>query len=145
VSKKPESIRLHIKHSGLFSALQHKFEQNDKLLSLVKQQLPESLKKHCTAIQKQGQTLVLYVNAPVWATRMHFLSQQLCKAANVERVRIRVSAPVGEIQPPVSNPVHQARYSQKGAKALSQAAGDFEDEQIRNVLQRLAESVGKSN
>jgi hypothetical protein len=107
----------------------------------VKKQLPAELKQHCTSIHREGQTLVIGVDASVWATKMRFLTRQITGATGVRQVRIRVSAPQRVTQRPAKKAAVQPRRSSSAVAVLDNAARHEPDEKLRQALQRLADAI----
>ena len=107
----------------------------------LKKQLPAELGQHCTAINRQGQTLVISVDAAVWATKLRFLTRQLTRATGASQVRIRVSTPQSVTQRPAKKAAPQPRRSSTAVATLDHAARHQPDEQIRQALQRLADAI----
>ena len=139
MAKHSQTVSRYLQHSDFFSSLYETYREEAKLLQLIQQQFPRDLTVHCTAVHKKGQILTLYVDAPVWASKMRYLSGKIAESAAVREVRIRVSPP----QPP-QQPVEtksRPRHSDKGAEILSDAAACTADEDLKAVLLRLSKAV----
>lgn len=141
MKKGPESVRKHLFASDRLRALQRQFRDNEELLNLVKKQLPAELKQHCTSINRQGQTLAITVDASVWATKMRFLTHQICRETGVRQVRIRVSAPQRMTQRPANTAAVQPRRSSAAVAVLDNAARHEPDEKLKQALERLADAI----
>ncbi len=141
MKKGPESVRQHLFNSPVLRSLRKQFHEQEQLLNSLKKQLPAELGQHCTAINRQGQTLVISVDAAVWATKLRFLTRQLTSATGASQVRIRVSTPRPMTQRPAEKAVPQPRRSSAAITILDHAARHEPDEQIRQALQRLADAI----
>jgi hypothetical protein len=141
MKKGPESVRQHLFDSPVLRSLRKQFHAQEQLLNSLKKQLPAELGQHCTAINRQGQTLVISVDAAVWATKLRFLTRQLTRATGASQVRIRVSTPQSETQRPAKTAVPGPRRSSVAVATLDHAARHQPDEQLRQALQRLADAI----
>lgn len=141
MKKGPESVRQHLFDSPVLRSLRKQFHEQQQLLNLLKKQLPAELEQHCTAINRQGQTLVISVDAAVWATKLRFLTSQLTRSMGASRIRIRVSTPRPVTQRPVFRAAPQPRRSSTAVATLDHAARHEPDEQLRQALQRLADAI----
>jgi hypothetical protein len=141
MKKGPESVRQHLFSSPELLSLRKQFLEQDELLNLVKKQLPAELRQHCTAIHRQGQTLIINVDAAVWATKMRFLTRQITQTTGARQVRIRVTTPQSMTQRPVKTAAVQPRRSSAAIAVLDDAARHQPDEELRQALQRLADAI----
>ena len=141
MKKGPESVRQHLFNSPVLRSLRKQFHEQEQLLNLLKKQLPAELGQHCTAINRQGQTLVISVDAAVWATKLRFLTRQLTRATGASQVRIRVSTPQRETQRPAKKAAVQPRRSSKAVAVLDNAARHEPDEKLKQTLARLADAI----
>lgn len=141
MKKGPESVRQHLFSSAALRALHRQFSEQEALLNLVKKQLPAELKQHCTSIHRQGQILVISVDAAVWATKMRFLTRQITGATGVRQVRIRVSTPQRVTQRPAKKAAVLPRRSSTAVAVLDNAARHEPDEKLKKALARLADAI----
>ena len=139
MAKHPQTVSRYLQHSDFFSSLYDTYKEEEKLLQLIQQQFPRDLTSHCTAVHRQGQILTLYVDAPVWASKMRYMSGAIAEIAAVREVKIRVSPPQHRQQQ--RGKATRPRHSDRGAEVLSQAAGHTTDENLKAVLQRLSRAV----
>lgn len=139
MAKHSQTVSRYLQHSDFFSSLYETHREEAKLLQLIQQQFPHDLTSHCTAAHKKGQILTLYVDAPVWASKMRYLSGKIAECAAVSEVRIRVSPPAPRQQPVETKT--PPRHSDKGAKILSDAAAYTTDKDLKAVLLRLSKVV----
>jgi hypothetical protein len=141
MKKGPESVRHHLFSSDALGALHKQFREQEELLNTLKKQLPAELKPHCTAIHREGQTLIISVDAAVWATKLRFLTRQITSETGARQVRIRVSTPQRETQRPAKKAAVQPRRSSKAVAVLDNAARHEPDEKLKQTLARLADAI----
>ncbi len=139
MAKHSQTVSRYLQHSDFFSSLYNTYREETKLLQKIKQQFPRDLTNHCTALHRHGQVLTLYVDAPVWASKMRYLSGKIAESVAVREVKIRVSPP----QPRQQQEENKARprHSDKAAEILSDAAGYTADKDLKAVLLRLSKAV----
>jgi len=125
------------------SRLMQRAQQLHHTALTIKGLLPENLARQCQPGNIVGNdTLFIYVNSPVWATRLRYFSPELIKrlqnhpgTKNICHIRIAVN-PVTIIQTP-DNKSH--RYlSQENATLLHHAADTAASPRLSAALQRLA-------
>ena len=139
MAKHPQTISRYLQHSDFFSSLYGACREEAKLLQLIRQQFPRDLTEHCTAAHKKGQILTLYVDAPVWASKIRYMSGKIAEIAAVREVNIRVSPPQHR-QKQRGNQT-RPRHSDKAAEVLSEAASYTADKNLKAVLLRLSRAV----
>ncbi len=139
MAKHPQTVSRYLQHSDLFSSLYDTYREEAKLLQQIQQQFPRELTSHFTALHLHGQVLTLYVDAPVWASKMRYMSGKIAESAAVREVKIRVSPPPPPQQPRENKT--RPRHSDKGAEILSDAAGYTADKDLKAVLLRLSKAV----
>lgn len=83
--------------------------------------------------------MTLYVNAPMWASRISYLSDAIAAKADASEVKIRISPPT--IQPEQQRTETRRRHSDKAANHLSRIAESTSDEKLKAALLRLANAV----
>ena len=143
MKKGPEAVRQHLFSSPVLRSLRKQFQEQDALLNLVKKQLPAELRQHCTAIHRQGQIVIVAVDAAVWATKMRFLTRQITRATGARQVRIRVTTPQSVTQRPAKTavPHPQPRRSSAAVTVLDDAARHQPDDKLKQALERLADAI----
>lgn len=139
MAKRPQTVSRYLQHSDSFSSLYDAYREEAKLLQQIQQQFPRELTDHLTALHLHGQVLTLYVDAPVWASKMRYMSGKIAESAAVREVKIRVSPPQSRQQPRDNKT--RPRYSDKGAEILSDAASYTADKDLKAVLLRLSKAV----
>ena len=141
MAKHSQTVSRYLQHSDFFSSLYETYREEAKLLQLIQQQFPRDLTNHCTAVHKKGQTLTIYVDAPVWASKMRYMSGKIAKSTAVREVKIRVSPPLPRQQPEGRVKKIPPRHSDKAAEILSDAAEYTADKDLKAVLLRLSKVI----
>lgn len=145
MAKNSQTVSRYLQHSDFFASLYETYREEAKLLQLIQQQFPRDLTSHCTAVHKKGQILTLYVDAPVWASKMRYMSGKIAESAAVREVKIRVSSPQTRQQPGDRagdrDKKTRPRHSDKAAEVLSDAAEYTADEDLKAVLLRLSKAI----
>lgn len=114
--------------------------QLQQLHAAVCQQLPASVSSHCVAVERQADTLVIYMDNAANATLLRYQQQQLvAQLANLlpscKQVQLRVlpqSAPAAQPRPVVRT------LSDVVRAMLENTAAMLEDGALRRSLQNLA-------
>lgn len=104
--------------------------QQQALLREIQTLLPPPLDRHCLHARVSGDSLVIHVDSPAWASKMRFHAQILLQAArdrapNLKKVSVRILQPVSG-QPGPSKP---ARHK---IPSLVEA---IDDEELRRLLE----------
>ncbi len=141
MTKHSQTVSRYLQHSDFFSSLYDTYREEAKLLQLIQQQFPRDLTNHCTAVHKKGQILTIYVDAPVWASKMRYMSGKIAEIAAVREVKIRVSPPQPRQQPGDRDNKTRPRHSDKAAEILSNAAEYTADKDLKAVLLRLSKAI----
>jgi len=115
--------------------------------ALVREALPGELTDHCLGALVDGDELVLYVDAPGWATRLRFIAPTLYAhlAAHgivCRRSRVRVQPP-GERVAPVAPTRQTVSASPAAVRAVSSAAATAGSDELADALRRLARSLAR--
>lgn len=139
MAKRPQAVSRYLQHSGQFAALHKVFRGEEKLLQEIRQQFPRELTDHLTALHKQGQVLTLYVDAPVWASKLRYISGKIAESAAAREVVIRVSPPLSQHKQEA--PKTSPRRSDKASETLEQTANVTTDEDLKAVLLRLSKAL----
>ncbi len=112
---------------------------HQRLLEVIRQQLPAALRDHCVAcVLNLESELRLYVDAASWASQVRYLAPRLLPAvravAPVKRLRVRVWLPVQ----PVTHKPKPPRYPQALTVERLQTQVQWVSEpEVRQALQRL--------
>lgn len=139
MAKRPQAVSRYLQHSGQFAALHKVFRGEEKLLQEIRQQFPRELTDHLTALHKQGQVLTLYVDAPVWASKLRYISGKIAESASAREVVIRVSPPLSQHKQEATKT--SPRRSDKASETLEQTANVTTDEDLKAVLLRLSKAL----
>ena len=141
MAKHSQTVSRYLQHSDFFSSLYETYREEAKLLQLIQQQFPREITGHLTALHRHGQVLTLYVDAPVWASKIRYMSGKIAESAAVREVKIRVSPPQPRQQPSDGGDKTRPRHSDKAAEILSDAASYTVDKDLKAVLLRLSKAV----
>jgi hypothetical protein len=141
-------LQSYLTRNSLTKTLMRKREQQLKLLRDVEQLLPDSLAGHCLAAAREQGRLVLFVDAPVWASRMRFLAPDIArqlqgKHGQMQGVKIRVLPTRQCASPPRKRPT--ARLSSSTRLLLVQVAAGIADPSLKSALERLARIPTKAD
>ena len=139
MTKHSKTVSRYLQHSDFFSSLYDTYREDAKLLQQIQQQFPRDLTGHITALHRHGQVLTIYVDAPVWASKMRYMSGKIAESAAVREVKIRVSPPQPRQQQEKNKT--RPRHSDKAAEILSDAAGYTADKDLKAALLRLSKAV----
>ena len=115
--------------------------------TLVREALPGELAGHCLGALVDGDELVLYVDAPGWATRLRFIAPKLYAhlaehGIVCRRSRVRVQPP-GERVAPVAPARKTLSASPAAVRAVSSAAANAGSDELADALRRLARSLAR--
>ncbi len=141
MAKHSKTVSRYLQHSDFFSSLYDTYREDEKLLQQIRQQFPRDLTNHLTALHRQGQVLTIYVDAPVWASKMRYMSGKIAESAAVREVKIRVSPPQTRQPPGDRDKKTRPRHSDKAAEILSDAASYTADKDLKAALLRLSKAV----
>jgi hypothetical protein len=139
MAKHSQTVSRYLQHSDFFSSLYDTYREEAKLLQQIRQQFPRDLTSHLTALHRHGQVLTLYVDAPVWASKIRYMSGKIAENAAVREVKIRVSPP--QPRQKTRNSKTRPRHSDKASEILSDAARHTADKDLKAVLLRLSKAV----
>ena len=139
MAKRPQAVSRYLQHSDQLYSLHKVFKEEEILLREIRQQFPRELTDHITALHMQGQVLTLYVDAPVWASKLHFISGKIAEKAAAREVKIRVSPPQAHLKQKTRKT--PPRHSDKAAEVLAEAANYTVDEDLKAVLLRLSRVI----
>jgi len=135
MARRPNPLRTVIsRHAPLKRWLMDTRSQSLLLESLT-ERLPAAIRPHCVGARRDGDTLVVLVNSPVWATRLRYDLTRIMGDLGVRNFRVRV---VPASEPPRRPPAKPLRLPESAAQALEQTADSVEDAKLSAVLRRLA-------
>lgn len=113
------------------------------LLSSVRAQLPDSMRKHCLDVGLDETRLTLYLDSPAWATRARFLAGDLVAALG-ERgihevcVQVRLAGTSEPVMPQAAGPTRR-RLTAGAVAHLLDAADHLQDPGLQDVFRRFAQ------
>jgi hypothetical protein len=105
------------------------------LLENLLSQLPPDFRPHCTGVRPDGDTLVVFADSPVWATRLRYEAPRILPGTGFRNLRVRVAPPAATVRPAV-----RKAPSLPGAAAalLRETAAAVADPDLAAALLRLA-------
>ena len=105
------------------------------LLENLLSQLPPDFRPHCAGIRPDGDTLVVFADSPVWATRLRYEAPRILSETGFRKLRVRVAA-ASATSPPA---VRKAPSLPAAAAALlRETAAGVADPDLAAALLRLA-------
>ncbi|WP_460036001.1 DciA family protein [Methylothermus subterraneus] len=120
---------------------------NEKLLTRVRQVLPEPLGAHCLyCLPRHGGRLVLYADNAAWAARLRFYQTEVKAALQellgpIAAVHVRVLLPQGKVEKP---PPRIKTPPPEVLDGLERAANALEDPELKRCVQRLARALRRA-
>ena len=145
IRKGPRPLNRLLARDKTLKSLISQSDDNELLLQSVRSRLPDPLCDHCVGAVLDRNTLILFVDSSIWATRLRFLQNKLKTDLSPLKIRysnlkVKVFHPTGK----VLNPRHpQTPLNRVNAEIIGQCAATTSDEQLREALLRLAEHVKK--
>ncbi len=123
------------------------------LAPLVQAALPAELRPHCQLANWRQNCLILTVDNPVWANRLHYQIPTLLKQLKTEPALYNLSRLEYYVKPAEfttknirSNPAHQQhRLSSHSAELLRDSAEAINDPGLRQALLKLAQRSRQIN
>ena len=143
--QRPEALK------GLFKGetlgmLREQLATQEQLLIAVRRGLPEFLAPHCQHCVLKNQRLLVYVDAPDFATHVRFYAPGLRShlertgAARVRDIQVRNLLPASP-RPHESRPARAIANPAAISALLQNAAESSQSEEIRNALLRLGRTL----
>lgn len=138
-------IRRLLRSAAPAAALLDELERRERLLALIREQLPSDLSARCVQASLTAKELTLFVESPVWVDRLRFLAPQLVDALGrtglrIERCHVRVQPHADAAGPPAARaPRHPS--SPAAAAAVRQAGAALGPGPLSSALQRLAATL----
>lgn len=111
------------------------------LLEQVRALLPAPLSGQLQAAVLETRTLSLFVDSPVWASRLRYLAPELIRHLKrqdliVDQVRTRIIP--GQLKRRAASGGNRLQLSARSAEQLRQAAATLTDEPLREAMLRLS-------
>lgn len=130
MANNPSRLSSVIEKSCHLDHLVRMLRQQQALLGEIQGLLPSSLARHCLHARIRGESLVIHVDSPAWASKLRFQGQALlralrAKAPNLRKLSVRI------LQPESPRPVPPA-LSRRQASPLAKA---INDEELRRLLE----------
>ncbi len=124
----------------ILSQLGHRLASQLRLAEQVRSCLPAPLDKQLQAAVLNAATLVLFVDSPVWASRLRYQSPALLRqlrasGINVDQIQTRI---VPARQGQRKRPRQPARLSEQSAESLRQTAEAIGEGELGEALRRLS-------
>lgn len=111
----------------------------------IKELLEPKLAVHCISTHYSGQSLKIFTDSPVWASRFRFQSKSLIKQLYdnhipVNQLDVKVTP---ESRPPEPRKHPARRISGLAAKSLFDTADSIADKKLKAALRKLANTASK--
>jgi hypothetical protein len=134
-----------IKTSAHLQKLIQTSHDQQQILLKIKNLLEPQLAAHCISTYYSGQSLKLFTDSPVWASRFRFQSKNLIKKLYenhipVHKLDVRV---MPQSRPPELRKHPARRISEQAAQSLIDTADSINDENLEAALRKLAVSALK--
>ena len=127
-----------------YSSIQHELNQHKRWLQAIKCELPSFLSEHCIDCTKNGKSLILYTDSPVWATRLRFHQsiilaslQQSCNLS-IKKIHIRIFVGAKTNRAKVRPPKYP---SQNIVKLIGNTAESIHDKTLKKSLLNLTKTL----
>jgi len=135
-----------IKSSAHLQKLIQTSQNQQQIFLKIKELLEPQLAAHCISTHYSGQSLKLFTDSSVWASRFRFQSKSLIKKLYdnhipVHKLDVKV---VPESRPPEPRKHPARRISEQAAQSLIDTADTIGDEKLEAVLRKLAASAVKT-
>ncbi|SMF95832.1 Protein of unknown function [Methylomagnum ishizawai] len=152
MADQPEPVRQHLRSEGL-AALRTELDKQARLLQIVRQTLPESMREHCRhCLLEAGGKLLLYTESAAFAYQLRFygpaVAAQVAEAAGLDtppEVRVRNLTPNGAEQARYAKPKVFQPPPANVAELLRENAAATPHEDLREALLRLSRTVDELN
>jgi hypothetical protein len=136
---KPTSVNKLISGRGPLRHWLEDIRAQTVLLEQVRERLPSALRPHCISARRDGDTLVVFADSAVWATRLRYEVGRVLIPLSVRNLRVRVAPPSPEAQQPKkARPVLPA----SAAAVLAETAAYVADPALAASMMRLAARHG---
>jgi len=116
-----------------------------RIASILEEYLPSPLLAHCLPGNIKDDTLTIYIDSPVWATKIRYLSPQLLahlrkapQTKGIQRIQAVVNPAIFQQITPASPAVVHRPLSSKSADLLLHAAASTDSPSLSRALRRLA-------
>ena len=142
MARRPKPIRQLLLDRPTLSRIEQDVSEQQTLLNLIRQCLPDDLAAHCVGARVQDQRLVLHMDSPVWASRVRYLAKQLLSLLDrqypeLREIKVRLLVP--DIAP--RKKPSTAHKSDRAAAIIYDSAADTETEPLKAALLRLSQAL----
>jgi len=134
-----------IKNSAHLQKLIQSSHDQQQIFLKIKELLEPQLAAHCISTHYSGQSLKLFTDSSVWASRFRFQSKSLLKKLYdnhipVHKLDVKV---IPESRPPEPRKHPARRISEQAAQTLIDTADSIDDEKLQAAMRKLANSALK--
>jgi len=134
-----------IKNSAHLQKLIQSSHDQQQIFLKIKELLEPQLAAHCISTHYSGQSLKLFTDSSVWASRFRFQSKSLLKKLYdnhipVHKLDVKV---IPESRPPEPRKHPARRISEQAAQSLIDTADSIDDEKLQAAMRKLANSALK--
>jgi hypothetical protein len=141
----PSPVSNYLSRGGSLPLIQRRLAEQERLLQLVRQLLPDPVGNHClAAVMRDGQ-LTLLSDSSAWASRLRFASNNLLqqlRQRGMKCSRAKVKIVIQGHQAGRRRPRPARQLSPENGKLLRTTAEHIEDRDLREALLRLSRHTG---
>ncbi len=142
--RSPKSVRHLLKDKPTLKFLEREVRTQEALLNQIRRLLPTGLAPHCRAAQIRERLLLLYVDSPVWATRLRYLAPELLNLLRPEHAALTAITVKVLVERESCGPRQRpAQHSDVAASIIHDSAEDTKHPQLRAALARLGLALKK--
>ena len=144
-----KSVKQCIAHHSSLVSLSAQLSRQKALTEQVKNLLPTPLNEQIAGAVIQSRTLTLWVNSPVWASRLRYLAPQLLRQLKQQGLILDQIHPRVLLLENNRSIRHSTRerlaLSKESAETLRRTAVSLEDKPLREAMLRLSSHVQSSD
>jgi hypothetical protein len=139
-------VKQYLASDSVLTSLQARLVAQNTLKERVQKLLPTPIDEQIESAVMQSRTLTLWVNSPVWASRLRYLAPQLLRQLKQEGFildRIQPRIQVAETRKQIRRRIgRKIQLSHGSAEALRHTADSLQDRPLREALMRLSRHSG---
>jgi hypothetical protein len=139
-------VKQYLASDSVLTSLKTQLAAQSALKERVQKLLPAPIDEQIENAVMHSRTLTLWVNSPVWASRLRYLAPQLLRQLKqggfiLDRIQPRIQ--VAETRRPLKRRTgRKIQLSHGSAEALRHTADSLQDRPLREALMRLSRHSG---
>jgi hypothetical protein len=142
-------VKQYFASDSALNSLKARLAAQNTLKERVQKLLPTPIDEQIESAVMHARTLTLWVNSPVWASRLRYLAPQLLRQLKQEGFildRIQPRVQVQESHKPLRRRIgRMVQLSPESAEALRHTADSLQDRPLREALMRLSRHTGRED